>query len=321
MADVKPSPSRALSPTHLVDTGQICWIECHNVEWKWISPDFGRFALKHKLLALDLDGTLLTDDKRISSRAITAIRAAIDAGVIVVFCTGRRYRTVIPIVTEMRRPILVAYNNGAAVRECPSHRLMQKTLFPSEHFASIVELLASFDLSPVLHVDSFDDGVDLYCSKSDTNRFHRQYVSRNFEFLREFDDLRFAPSDRIIQFIIMDQLAILSSVQKALSDGRNGWGLNVHIVRNLTIPASALEILNSQASKWHAIAEIADDIGISDDEIVAMGDDISDLGMIENAGVGIAVENALPEVKDAADEIVPSNNSDGVAIAIERYFL
>ena len=277
--------------------------------------------MKYKILALDLDGTLLTDDKRISPRAVSALRATIDAGAIVVFCTGRRYRTVIPMVEQIDRPILVAYNNGAAVRECPEHRVVLKNLFPKQHFVPVIDLLARFDLSPVIHVDTFDDAIDLYCSSRDTNRYHRAYVSRNAEFLCEVDDLRTAPADKIIQFIVMEPLTRLRPAHEALLELSADGSLNVHIVRNLTIPVSALEVLNFKGEKWEAISHVADSVGVAPEQTVAIGDDISDCTLLRNAGVGIAVENALEEVKEAADLLVPRNNDDGAAIAIERFFL
>ncbi len=277
--------------------------------------------MKYRLLALDLDGTLLTDDKRISSRAVSALRDSIDAGAVVVFCTGRRYRTVIPMVEQIDRPILVAYNNGAAVRECPKHRVVLKNLFPKEHFVPVIDLLAGFELNPVVHVDAFDDGIDLYCSSSDANRYHRAYVSRNSEFLCEVEDLRTAPAEKIIQFIVMEPLSRLTPAYEALRELSADGSLNVHIVRNLTIPVSALEVLSAKGDKWQAVSHIAERTGIALDETVAIGDDISDCCLLRNAGVGIAVENALDEVKAAADLLVPRNNDDGAAIAIERFFL
>nr|HDM59658.1 HAD-IIB family hydrolase [Bacillota bacterium] len=277
--------------------------------------------MKFRLLALDLDGTLLTDDKKISPRAISALRAAADAGVTVVFCTGRRYRTVIPMVQQVGRPIPVAYNNGAAVRNCPQHDIVFKNLFPTQHFLPVIDLLESFGLKPVLHVDRFEDGIDLCCARSDTNHFHRAYVSRNAEFLVELDDLRESPADKIIQFIVMERLARLTPAYEALGKFATTDELNVHIVRNLTIGASALEVLSPLGEKWQAVWHIAKSRGIGRDEIVAIGDDISDCGLLRNAGLGIAVENALQEVKDSADLLVPRNNDDGAAIAIERFFL
>ena len=277
--------------------------------------------MKFKLLALDLDGTLLTDDKKISSRAISALRTAVDAGAIVVFCTGRRYRTVISMVEQIGRSIPVAYNNGAAVRNCPQHNIVLKNLFPTQHFVPVVELLSRFGLDPVLHVDCFEDGIDLYCARRDTNRFHRAYVSRNAAFLLELDDLREAPADKIIQFIVMESLERLTPAYEALRKLAASGELNVHVVRNLTIGASALEVLNPLGEKWQAVWHIAKSRGIARGEIVAIGDDISDCGLLRNAGLGIAVENALQEVKDSADLLVPRNNDDGAAIAIERFFL
>lgn len=277
--------------------------------------------MKYKLLALDLDGTLLTDDKRISPRAVSALRAASDSGAMVVFCTGRRYRTVIPMVEQIDRPILVAYNNGAAVRECPEHRVVLKNLFPAERFVPVVDLLARFDLNPVIHVDEFEEGIDLYCNRNDLNRYHREYVSRNAEFVAEVEDLRTAPAEKIIQFIVMEPLSRLTPAYEALLQLSADDLLNVHIVRNLTIPVSALEVLSANGEKWHAVGLIASSNGITPDEVVAIGDDISDCLLLRNAGVGIAVENALGEVKAAADLLVPANNDDGAAIAIERFFL
>lgn len=277
--------------------------------------------MEYRLLALDLDGTLLTDDKRITERAVSALRAAIDGGAEVIFCTGRRYRSVIPMAEQIDRAILVACNNGAAVRAFPGHSVVLKNLFPKRHFGSVAALLVQRDLSPVLHIDMFDEGIDLCCARGDSNRFHRAYVSRNSEFLSELEDLRTAPADKVIQFIVMGQLSRLEQALEAVHSSVSDGELNLHIVRNLTIPACALEILHGNAEKWQAVLTIAARKGIDREQIVAVGDDISDLTLIQNAGFGVAVDNALPEVKLAASLVVPNNNEDGAAIAIERLFL
>jgi len=274
-----------------------------------------------KLLAIDLDRTLLSEERTISPRAAAALQKAADRGVQIVFCTGRRYRSTLPFVRQVSRTVLVAYNNGAVVRVSADHKVVIKNLFPQELFTPVLRLLSDFGLLPVIHIDMFEEGIDLYFKADDPNPFHRAYVERNRDFLRVVSDFTEVPAGKVIQLIVIERLDRLGPVKQAAEALEGAGELNIHIVKNFGMPAGCLEVLGKRGSKWDAVIQVARGLGLEAKDIVAVGDDISDVALVANAGIGVAVENAVEEVKEVADFIVPSNAQDGAAFAIERFVL
>lgn len=269
--------------------------------------------MSYRLIASDLDDTLLDENSRISKRNKEAIRRAVAAGVRFVIATGRMFRTSVPFLRELELDgdcPLINYH-GAIVKTARSGRVIIHQ--PMENSLAVAVTEAAEKQG--CHVSLFI-GDNLYISEE--NEYSRYYQTlANIE-LQPVGDLslflkkkKANPSK--ISIIRWDGL--LESIEVMLKE---------QFKDRLSILQSRpyfLEITDYRATKGRTLRRLAEREGIRPEEVIAFGDGHNDLDMITFAGMGVAVANARPEVLKAADLITSSNNEDGVAEVIEKFVL
>lgn len=264
------------------------------------------------LIAVDLDGTLLTDDKRISTYTKLTIQKLKDMGHYVVIATGRSNRMSILYYDELGLNTPLINSNGAFIHH-PTNRSWGVYHHPLDLKTAkdIVEISYSLQSENLLAaiednviVDRFDENiVKFYESGSDTGQLMLGPLK---------DKLNEEPT----LMLIYPNLKTLDRLEKYLDethshhvDHRN-WGSPFHII----------EVMNKSMNKAIAVKKVADYYQIPRERIIAFGDEKNDLHMIEFAGIGVAMENGVEEVKNIADHITKSNEEDGVAVFLADYF-
>ena len=240
----------------------------------------------YKLIALDMDGTLLNEEKIVTERTKKAIQAARDKGVTVVLATGRpidgvtRYLEELDMYTD--NDYVLSYNGGLVLKTKSREVVCKMGLIGEDvHYL--------YDLSKKLGV----------------NNITIQEI--NFENIKN--------DESYIKVMMIDEPEIL---QNAVDN------LPKEVFEKYTVVRSTpyfLEFLNKEVNKGVGVELLAKHLGVKREEVITMGDAGNDLHMIEYAGMGIAMGNAFEEVKKAANYITDSNNEDGVATAIEKFVL
>ena len=266
----------------------------------------------YKLIAIDMDGTLLREDKSVSERTKNAIKLAKEKGVYVVIATGRPIDGVSRYLEELdmlgENDYVLSYNGGLVLKT-KSREVVSKTV------------LTGADLH-YLHNLSKELGVNIHAF-SEVHGLMTPKNSKYTEVEANINGIRISINDysdieddhSIIKVMMIDEPEVL---QKAIDN------LPKEVYEKYTVVRSApffLEFLNKKVNKGTGVELLAKHLDIKQEEIMTFGDAGNDLDMIVYAGMGVAMANAFDEVKEAANYITDSNENDGVAKAIEKFVL
>ncbi|WP_027415491.1 Cof-type HAD-IIB family hydrolase [Aneurinibacillus terranovensis] len=263
--------------------------------------------MNYKLAAIDIDGTLLTDDYSITGETKKTLHLAEEQGVTVVMCSGRGPFSVIPILEELELDGYLITHNGAVV----THSKTREILWESGFYMDDLKDVVSYCRASGIHTD-FCSPFEMYTETLDNEEVNKMYAKYLATPKLVDDALRVR--DKIVKFTLFGSDEQLT---KAFADIQ-AMQLPIKTIRS---GPYYIDIIEKSTSKGTALRHLADKLGISMNETIAIGNYYNDLEMIHAAGVGVAVENAPEDVKREADLIVASNNDNGVADAIRRLIL
>ncbi len=276
--------------------------------------------MHYRLLALDVDGTLLDPDGELRPTVRDAVMAAQQCGLRVVLCTGRRFRTARPLAQALQLDGPLVVHNGALVKDLASGQTLQQSYMSPDMYHQALALLGRLS-TPMVYIDAFHENVDILTESMErAHPFQRAYLTDQLAHCRIVDDIASPLSHGVVLLSIMADGASLQALRPVVEQTLGTRG-RVHLLMNKNYHGYILEILPAGVSKWQALHKLATQQGIAPAEIIAVGDDHNDLDMIRHAGLGIAMGNAVDEVKAAADAITGSNAEDGLVQALERFIL
>ncbi|KGA97377.1 haloacid dehalogenase [Alkalihalobacillus alcalophilus ATCC 27647 = CGMCC 1.3604] len=260
------------------------------------------------LIALDLDGTLLKDDKTISEKTLTIIEKAKAAGHKVVISTGRPYRASLQYYQQMKLNTAIVNFNGAFVHH-PFDRSFQTSHSPLDlkTAQTVIETCEAFKVSNIM-VEVIDD---FYLRHFD------QLLVDTFvagESPVEYGDLLKILNDDPTCILIHPHEHHITELKGLLKDAH----AEVIDQRSWGAPWNVLELVKTGINKAVGLKKVADFYQIPKERIIAFGDEDNDFEMIEYAGQGVAMKNAIPELKSLANEITLTNEEDGIAVYLEE---
>ncbi len=271
--------------------------------------------MKYKLIAFDLDGTILHDDKTISDRSLRALYAAHERGALIVPATGRIYKGVpAPLRTAAFARYFIVIN-GAKVYDAKEDAVLSRAEIPNELALRLAE-----------HMDGLDVIYD--CYKNDWGYVSRAMYERAGDYISDRGILELFYRSRTPVEELKDYLrADGGSVQKMQMHFRDMRArrreletlpaLFPEIAVSTSVPSN-IELNIAAANKGAALAALCSALGISPGETLAFGDGTNDLSMIRAAGLGVAMGNADFAVKAAADTVCDDNEHDGPAKLLEK---
>lgn len=266
--------------------------------------------MKYKMLVLDMDDTLLTDDHIISEKNKTMIRQAQEMGVYVVLASGRPTPAMISYAKDLDLPAFGSYilaYNGAVIIEMKTEEVLFEQSISQEH----IHELYDFSVANNVHLITYLDGAIIASSESEYIDIEAQLTGMP---LVKVTDFKKAVQKPAVKCIMLAEPTYLQEV---------GEKLKAQITHKsiTTSKPFFLEIMQKGIDKAASLARLAQKLNITAEEIIAVGNANNDLSMIEYAGLGVWVDNVTPELRDRANVIVASNNNDGVAEVIERFIL
>lgn len=270
-----------------------------------------------KLIALDLDGTLLGPDKLLSAENAAALERAAREGIEIVPATGRFYRGMPQIIRDLPYVRYVITINGAQVFDVARQQTVCGSEIPWQRAVSVMERL---DGLPVIY-DCFQNGwgwmtqrlydqVERYTENGHTLDMLRQLRTPVPE-LKAFLKERAAGVQKIQMFF--QDMELRAAMLRSLPEEFPDLVVSTAIVNNI-------EINSREATKGVALEKLAAHLGVPAAQTMAFGDDLNDIPMLRAAGIGVAMKNAAEEVKRAADYVTDSCDDSGVAHAM-RHFL
>jgi len=270
---------------------------------------------KYRLLALDIDGTLVNSRDELTPATIAAIRRACEAGIRVVLATGRRYSKALHLVEPLSLDVPLISASGALIKDPIDHRTLFRANFAPGVLEDTLRIVAAAGHDAVLYADTFVEGFDFYCQRLDLNGSDQaqlaEYFGRNAGCGRAWPNLMTSPPPGIFAGFAIDTREKMAELGQQLTR-QFGDNLYVHILKSPFYSGWFCEIEPGGVSKWSAVQHLARDWGVADDEICAVGDDVNDIPMIRGAGLGVAMGNAVSELKAAADRVAPCHDSDGL---------
>lgn len=270
-----------------------------------------------KLIALDLDGTTLNKESKLSEGNRKALQAAADMGVNIVIATGRPFCALPKEILDFEPVRYVLTSNGAKITDLHEGKILYENCLAPHSVEAAVKLL-----EPLHYVlETFVDGVAYI-----EGWYYRQ-VDETRESFRAVDYILNTrkPQDDFYQFML-DNSSGIENINVNFEDISEKPDMKVKLeaLPDVTITSSFdhnLEIGGATTSKAQALTQMGKILGIDKSEMMAAGDSPNDMAMLKAAGTAVAVGNAKPEVKAIADFIAPDHDKDGVAAAVEKYVL
>ncbi|MEI5990211.1 HAD superfamily hydrolase [Enterococcus termitis] len=266
-----------------------------------------------KLVAIDLDGTLLNSKKEISTRNKEALAQAKAAGVKIVLCTGRPLAAIEIYLEALNLRDNGDYSitfNGGLVQKNDTGEIIEKALMPLEAVHELYELATSLNVP----LDILSDGLvmQLPASKEHISIYSQLNNLLTFESY----ELAQLTTDQIYNkaVVAIDEIYLDEQIKKIPASFYERYEV-------IKTRSNLLEFMPKGITKAYGISLLARDLGIKQEEIMTIGDEENDLPMIEYAGLGVAMENAVAKVKEIADVITDTNDNDGVAQAVEKFVL
>lgn len=281
-----------------------------------------------KLLALDLDGTVLDSRGNIPAANMEAIRAAEDNGVLVTIATGRRFRDARPIGQRLALNAPLITHNGALLKFADSLETVDFSLLPASISAEIIRVGKKFGGDALLSADPHGKGILLYDRISDDNVPLQKYVqwSKTMHGSEAEESVHHV---HLLEDVIADHEVIhisfsggceqMAEMQSILA-GELGDTVTLLATVYPRLDFTLLDILPDNASKGTGVAKLAERHGIARDEVMAIGDNFNDVEMLEFAGTAVVMGNADPSLLERDDLLATlSNDENGVAAAIDRF--
>lgn len=266
-----------------------------------------------KLIAIDMDGTLLDPQHNITSEVHAAISAARAQGIVVVLTTGRPYPGIERYLNELdmrqQTDFCITYNGALVQKAADGKPVVEITLGHSDY-----QYLQALSVKLGVHLHAIDYN-NIYTANRDISYWtvHEAYLTGMPLQFCEAD--RMDPKRRYPKIMMIDDPKILDAAIKHIPPEAH---------ERYTILKSApyfLEMLDKRVNKGAGVRALAGQLGIRPEEVMAIGDQENDIAMLEYAGIGVAMGNAIESVKAVAQVITVTNEEHGVARAIEHYAL
>jgi len=262
--------------------------------------------MSYKLIAVDLDDTLLNSRLQISPRVKNAIAKAVSKGLYVVLCTGRILKGSRRFYDELGLQTLMITTGGAEIYDSGGKHVYSHNMDPA-----VVKKLIAFSQTHGVHFQVYMNGELVYREKNAYSESYEQANSFTGTVRPDLFELERIETPKVLMIADIGRMdALQASARKEFPM------LSVRRSKPTYLEFSSLDV-----SKGDALRFVADYYGVDMNDVVAVGDAEIDIPMIKYAGLGVAVANAVPLVKQAADVICASNDEDGVADIIEEYVL
>lgn len=279
--------------------------------------------MKYRLIAIDLDGTLLCPQGRVSEENRVALHAAHDAGAIVLPCTGRGWRESASVLPSVPDAELGVFNTGALVHGLIDGRTVDRAVFDPQTIHDLIELMRPMPEAVLVFTDPAATGLEYVLTgdgdATDNSLWWFRHNGLRFEQQRE-------PTPQVLSHTVrvgvVAQTGRAMAIEKEIVEQFTGR-VEVHGFEAVQMPDSAesmhiVEVFPKGVSKWRGIEYVAARHDIRPEQVAVIGDQINDLPMFARAGCAVAMGNAIDRIKDAAHYHTLPNDRHGVAHAITQ---
>ncbi len=289
----------------------------------------------YKLIAIDLDGTLLNSYGEVTNRNKDAIKKAMDAGIYVVLCSGRIGSSVENLANEVGASSYLIGGNGALIWNKDKKEKLYNKFMDKQLALKIIQICEensiyySIMANGSIITKNLKYNVLFYNSenankpadkKTRINITTNIYEYINSGYFNEFSKITICDSNKVIFDSMINKLRKVNNVEvldvahmsrKKIKNGTEEIGISYYYT----------EVTKKNVNKWNAIKFLINKLKINPEEVMAIGDNTNDKEMLMNAGLGVVMGNSAPHIKKLGNVVVATNDESGVAEAIEEYAL
>lgn len=273
-----------------------------------------------KLLAIDVDGTLLDSHGRIPPANLAALHEAAARGITLAIVTGRSFHFALPAVVSLPEPLTLIVHNGAIARTRAGETLVRR-LLPRDTARDVLAATEAWRDCAAVLFDRPRHGQMVYDRMDWTHPNRVRFRERNLEIIQEVAALEDALTEDPIQIAYNGSVAamreVLDAVRGHSAADRLALSLTEYPVRDFSL----VDICSAETTKGTTLAALAALLGIERSEVMAVGDNYNDREMLDWAGIGVVMGNAAEPLKARGHEVTGSNDEAGLAQAIRRFAL
>jgi Cof subfamily protein (haloacid dehalogenase superfamily) len=273
-----------------------------------------------KLIAIDVDGTLLNSRGVLPADNLAAIQEAAGNGIHIAIVTGRSFFFALPAVASLPDPLILVVHNGAIVRRRDGETLMRR-LMPQDVARQVLCVTRPWRDSAVVIFDRPLAGQMVYDRLDWSHPNRSKFRERNHEIIEQVASLEEALIEDPIQVAYNGSVAVMRTLMETLATHASCAHLAVSLTEYLHRDFSLVDVCAPQTTKGTGLASLAAHLGIDRSEVMAIGDNYNDRDMLEWAGTGVVMGNAAPELLAEGFERTGTNDECGLAQAIRRHAL
>jgi Cof subfamily protein (haloacid dehalogenase superfamily) len=262
----------------------------------------------YKMLAIDIDDTLINDDKEITEGTKKALEQALAQGVTVTLATGRMYASAKQLASQLELNVPLITYQGSLVKNSEDGAILYERSVPSEAAHYIFDYCERNGL----HLQTYLDDILYVREDNDKSKAYAALSKIPYTVYPNFRELADKPSNKLL---MIDEPARLDEIAIEL---RDQIGHLVHITKS---KPHFLEIIHREGNKGDALRYLANQYGYDMSQVIAIGDSWNDHEMLEAAGFGVAMGNAVESLKEIANYVTLTNNEEGVKHVVEKFVL
>lgn len=288
----------------------------------------------YKLIAVDLDGTLLNSYGAVTENTKNAIKKVEEQGANVIIASGRPIDSIMTIANEIGSDKYFIAGNGAIVYDMKKKEIIYEKCLHKQKVLDIIKICEENSIGYNVYTEkeilttSLKYNVLYYhkenLKKPEDKKTKISIINNMYEYIENDENSRF------LKITVCDENKfVFNSIIRKLKEIRDIEVLKVsHMAKKMirqgteefSVEYFYTEISRANVDKWNAIEFLAEKMGINQDEIMAIGDNINDKEMIEKAGLGVVMAQSTPVVVNVANEVTASNNDEGVAKILQKYY-
>lgn len=268
--------------------------------------------MQYEILVLDLDGTLTNNKKEITPHTKEVLRAYQEAGGTIVLASGRPTYGVVPLAEELELKKYHGYMlsfNGALITDCSTGELIFENWLPAGVPQQMAQLAEQYRTALLTY-----QGDDILTETPDNQYVQKEVICTKMH-VRKIEDFRKEITFPVVKCMLMENGVYLAEVEKKVKEYFQG---ELSVLRS---EPYFLEVMPKGIDKAQSLQRLLEHMGKDRSRMIAFGDGFNDCSMLAFAGLGVAMQNAQPAAKAAADLIAPSNEEDGVAYVMESLMM
>ena len=274
---------------------------------------------QYKMVAIDLDGTLLDASSKVSERSRIAVRRALDAGILICFATGRNWTEAKPVLDAVAHYDCAVFVGGAMVVDTKNEVVLHRMLMDPDLAREVSGFLESRGHSVMAVQDVTTSGGIDYVISGDlplhpSTQYWIDHASIKVQRFPRLSEFAHEHTARVSIVGDRDPTDIVAA------DMIEHFGPRI-VTHSIYVAGSGVnivEVFDPAVNKWQGVLKVAERHGIEAAEIIAIGDDMNDLPMLREAGLGVAMGNARPEAKAVAKRVIGSNREEGLAAFLDE---